>query len=191
VSNTEAIWQDFSARLRGYIGSRVGDADDAEDILQDVFYKIHSGIDGLDDSSRLAPWVYRIAQNRIVDYYRRRASRRTVDTEPGDAAAVPPEAGDEAPNLEAWMRGAIQELPDMYREAITLTEIDGLTQKELAERAGISLSGAKSRVQRGRAMIKDMLLACCHLEFDRRGNIVDYRRRDDCRYCRPGCDDEC
>lgn len=191
MSNTEAIWQDFSARLRGYIGSRVENADDAEDILQDVFYKIHSGIGGLDDSSRLGSWVYRITQNRIVDYYRRRASRRTVDTEPGDSAAVPPETGDDEPNLDAWMRGAIQELPDKYREAITLTEIDGLTQAELAERVGISLSGAKSRVQRGRAMIKDMLLACCHLEFDSRGNIIDYRRRDDCRFCRPGCGDEC
>lgn len=187
--NSEVIWQDFSERLRGYIARRVTNTDDAEDVLQDVFLKIHSRIDQLDDRSRLAPWVYRIAQNTIVDFYRRRASDRTVDSELPEVAAERP--AEDPPGLDAWMRGAIRELPEKYREAIALVEIEGIKQSELAERLGLSISGAKSRVQRGRAMIKDMLLACCHLDFDRRGNIIDYRRRDDCRYCQPGCDTEC
>jgi RNA polymerase sigma-70 factor (ECF subfamily) len=68
----------------------------------------------------------------------------------------------------------IDDLPADYRQALILTEYEGLTQKELAQRLGISLSGAKSRVQRAREKLKIMLLNCCHFEFDRLGRVVDY-----------------
>ena len=74
----------------------------------------------------------------------------------------------------------IESLPEHYREALMLSEIDGLTQKEVAERLSLSVSGAKSRVQRGRAMVKDMLFDCCKFEFDHRGNVMDYERKDNC-----------
>jgi RNA polymerase sigma-70 factor (ECF subfamily) len=74
-------------------------------------------------------------------------------------------------------------LPEHYRQALLLTEYQGLTQEQLAERLGISLSGAKSRVQRAREKLRDMLLRCCHFEFDRRGRIVDYYQR--CCCCHP------
>ena len=191
MSSTETIWRDFSAELRVYIARRVENPDDADDVLQDVFVKIHARIDQLDDESRVAPWVYRIARNTVVDFYRRRAARPTVAADGVDAVVDADPAGAEPPSLANWMRGAVQSLPEKYREAITLTEIEGLSQKELAERLGISHSGAKSRVQRGRETIKEMLLACCHLEFDRRGKIIDFKRRGDCRHCQPACDDEC
>ncbi len=71
----------------------------------------------------------------------------------------------------------IDRLPPTYRDAILLSEINGRTQKEVARIHGISLSGAKSRVQRGRAMLKEMVLNCCQLEFDRNGQVVDYKRK--------------
>jgi RNA polymerase sigma-70 factor (ECF subfamily) len=188
--SSESIWRDFSADVHTYIARRVKNVDDTDDILQDVFMKIHTNVDQLDDASRVAPWVYRIARNTIVDFYRRRAARPNADTDAVDGVAVEPEP-EAGPNLDAWMRGAIRELPEKYRDAVTLTELEGITQVEVAKRLGLSVSGAKSRVQRGRAMIKEMLLACCHLEFDRRGNLLDYHRRDDCRLCSPGCDDTC
>jgi RNA polymerase sigma-70 factor (ECF subfamily) len=66
----------------------------------------------------------------------------------------------------------IYSLPAPYREALLLTEFDGLTQQQLAARVGISLSGAKSRVQRGREQLKQMLHECCSFEFDRRGKVI-------------------
>jgi len=183
--SSETMWREFSSDVHNYISRRVQDPDDTNDILQDVFMKIHTGVESLDDASRVAPWVYRIARNTIVDFYRRRAARPSGDVDASDLAADEPESED-GPDLDAWMRGAIKELPEKYREAVTMTEIEGVTQVEMAKRLGLSVSGAKSRVQRGRAMIKEMLLACCHLEFDKRGNLLDYRRRDDCRYCHPG-----
>lgn len=78
----------------------------------------------------------------------------------------------------------MEELPEKYREALHLTEIQGLTQKELAERLNISLSGAKSRVQRAREKLKGVLLECCHVEVDRRGKVMDWESKEpDCRYC--------
>jgi RNA polymerase sigma-70 factor (ECF subfamily) len=184
--DTEVIWRDFNDRLRRFVAGRVDEADDVEDILQDVFLKIHSRIHQLEDVSKLAPWLLAIARNAVSDFYRARAKTKAMPVG-GLETAAEPEAEDGV-SLETWMRGAIRELPEMYREAIELSEIGGLSQKQLAEHLGISHSGAKSRVQRGRAMIKEMLLACCHLEFDRRGNIIDMKRRDDCKYCQPGCE---
>ena len=71
-------------------------------------------------------------------------------------------------------------LPETYREALRLTEYQGLSQKALGERLGISFSGAKSRVQRARAKVKEQLLDCCHFQFDRVGQIIDYQSRRDC-----------
>ena len=80
----------------------------------------------------------------------------------------------------------IRALPETCREAVMLSEIEGLTQKEVAARQGLSLPGAKTRVQRGRAMMKQMLLGCCHFEFDSRGTVIDYEGKDG--RCGPECD---
>jgi RNA polymerase sigma-70 factor (ECF subfamily) len=84
----------------------------------------------------------------------------------------------------------VDALPDTYREALRLTEYEGLSQKKLSERLGISFSGAKSRVQRARTKIKQQLLDCCHFQLDHAGRIVDYRPH--CAGCAGGgCDPAC
>ncbi|MGE5458424.1 MAG: sigma factor-like helix-turn-helix DNA-binding protein, partial [Methanococcaceae archaeon] len=74
----------------------------------------------------------------------------------------------------------IEELPDIYREALILTEFEGMKQKQLAESLGLSLPGAKSRVQRAREQLKQLLLDCCNFELDHFGNIIDYNQRNKC-----------
>ena len=68
----------------------------------------------------------------------------------------------------------IDSLAPAYREALVLVDLNGLTQQAAAKRLGLSLSGVKSRVQRGRRQLRCRLEACCVVEFDRRGGIVDY-----------------
>lgn len=85
--------------------------------------------------------------------------------------------------IESWFLPMIEMLPDQYREAVKLAEIDGLTHKEAAARLRMSLSAVKSRIRRGRIMLKDMLLECCHFELDHRGKVVDYRSRGDSFDC--------
>jgi RNA polymerase sigma-70 factor (ECF subfamily) len=81
----------------------------------------------------------------------------------------------------------VRNLPEQDRQALILTEYQGLTQKEFGERLGLSFSGAKSRVQRAREKLKQQLLACCHFELDRRGHVVNYQPR--CQCCSSGtCD---
>lgn len=178
----EHIWQEFAAKLRQFIRARVNDPATAEDILQDVFVKIQARLDQLKDPAKLQGWIYLIARNAIIDHHRTR--KETVEV-PEALAAEPAVEDGELEELKASFRRMIYSLPEPYREALVLTEFEGLTQQQLAERLGISLSGAKSRVQRGRVQLKDMLHECCTFEFDRRGKVIDCtpRARAKCEEC--------
>ena len=169
----ESIWEGFASQLRGFIRSRIRDHAAAEDTLQEVFVKIHRKLPALRADERLEAWVWRITRNAIADHFRR---ARPDEPLPAELAAVSDDniAG---PDLSPCVRRFVHELPSAYREALMLTEWQGLTQEQMAKRLGLSLSGAKSRVQRARAQLKDMLLDCCRVELDPRGNVVEMQRR--------------
>jgi RNA polymerase sigma-70 factor, ECF subfamily len=167
----ETAWTDVASKLRGYIRTRVRDHAAAEDILQDVFLKAHTRIAQLQSQEKLEGWLFLIARNAVADHFRKSKPHEEL---PAELATEAPEAElESACGLREAFRRMIDGLPAPYGQALTLTEFDGLTQKQLAERLGISLSGAKSRVQRGREQLKKALLDCCQLEFDRRGQIID------------------
>ena len=181
---TDAIWTHLSSDLRQFIRRRVSDDHVADDLLQETFVRVHRNIETLHDADRLAAWVYQIARNVIHDHHRK-ATNSTValaDADPAD------DCDDQLSQLHCrgagWLDEMIRSLPDGYREAVQLAEIEGLPQQEVADRLGLSLSGAKSRIQRGRVMLKDALEACCHFEFDGRGNMMDYDPKPDRKVCR-------
>jgi RNA polymerase sigma-70 factor, ECF subfamily len=165
----EQIWREFAGKLGQFIRARVSDPATAEDIFQDVFVKIQKRLGQLHDPTKLQGWIYRIARNAIIDHYRTR--KETVEV-PDTLPIETDEQDGEVEELKAAFRRMIHSLPDPYREAVLLTGFDGLTQQQLADRLGISLSGAKSRVQRGRAQLKRMLDECCAFQFDRRGKVI-------------------
>ena len=184
---TDQIWQEFSDRLRSFVFRRVRSEHDTEDILQDVFLKIHNNIRGLKLGDKLEAWIYQIARNTIIDYYRHQAKSPSDISEMPEPGAEVVAAEDRPEELGACLRPMIDDLPEKYRQAIVLTEHENLTQKEMAQKLGLSLSGAKSRVQRAREKLKGTLLACCHFDFDRLGNILDYQPKEQtCRYCSEG-----
>ena len=74
----------------------------------------------------------------------------------------------------------IENLPADYREAIILSEIEGFSQKEVASKQDISVSGVKSRIQRGRGLLKNMLTDCCTFEMDHQKRFIDYQPKADC-----------
>ena len=148
----------------------------ADDVLQNVFLKMHTGLVALKDEARLQSWLYQIARNAIIDYFRSQKPLVELpdhipqyETDPGEIITQ---------ELSDCLRPMIQLLPEKYREAVMLSELRGLTQKEVAKVQGTSLSGAKSRVQRGRVLLKNMLSECCRLEFDRSGRLCGYERND-------------
>lgn len=175
--SVEIIWKTFNEPLERFIRKRVSDEDMAADLLQDVYVKIHTNMDTLHDTDRLQSWIYQIARNTVTDYYRTRKAYLQIP----DELAMPDADDDTSARLAEGLRSMIEDLPDEYEVAVRLTELEGLTQQELADRTGLSLSGAKSRVQRGRKMLREMLLACCHFEFDRHGKVIDYY--PECQCC--------
>ncbi len=186
-AQTERLWHEMHDRLLAFIRDRVDSTDDAEDILQDVFARVHKNIDTLKDDQSVTAWMFRIARNAITDYHRGRATAaRAMIRLAEDAPGTSEDIDESDPTAEAGadftrcLQPLLNELPTEYRRALELTELGGLTQKDAAEQLGLSVSGMKSRVQRGRGKLKDALLDCCSVEFDRRGGVVDYHQREGC-----------
>ena len=169
----EAIWENFASQLRNFIRARVRDHSAAEDILQEVFVKIHRKLPTLRAGERVEAWVWRITRNAISDHFRRVRPSEPAPNELKDAV----EHEINLPDLSPCVRRFVGELPPNYRKALILTEWQGLTQEQMAKQLGLSLSGAKSRVQRARNRLKELLLDCCRFELDRRGNVLEMQPR--------------
>ena len=180
---TQCIWEQFNQRLRNFILARVNDPQDADDLLQDVFLKIHQHIHTLRDDERLLPWLYQITRNTITDHYRKQRPNAELPDE--DLFAAPPKQPTAADEIALSLKKFITDLPQKYRQALLLTEFENLSQKDLAVRLALSHSGAKSRVQRGRALLQQNLEDCCRFEFDHYGHLVDYTPRT------ANCCDQC
>jgi len=182
--NTEHIWEAFHTPLHGFIRKRVSDEMVAEDLLQEVFLKIHQNGDTLQDVKKLESWIYQITRNAIIDFYRSARPMSSLDTP--EVLDLPEELPDDdiVSELLPCVQAMVNNLPEQDRQALVLTEYQGLTQKEFGERIGLTFSGAKSRVQRAREKLKQELLACCHFELDRRGHIINYQSR--CQCCSSG-----
>jgi RNA polymerase sigma-70 factor (ECF subfamily) len=180
AAKTEAVWREFQERLRAFVSRRVKRPADVEDILQEVFLRIHRNLETVKQRDRLAAWVFQITRNAIADHYRRLSSVKAEELEKDFEPAASPDAEDLGAlcEISKCMEPMVAALADHYREALLLTDLQGMTQQEAAVQIGLSLSGMKSRVQRARRQVKKMLLECCRVELDRRGGIADYSLRD-------------
>ena len=185
---TYQIWVELKTNLHRFISRRTGNEADADDILQDVFFKIHSNIDRLRDTTKIHSWVYQITRNAIIDYYRKRRTDLSLDANPDAFDVIKEETEDATDRAEimACLSPMINRLPDDYRKALVMSDVEGITQAKVANEMNLSLSGAKSRVQRARGKMKTMLLNCCQFQFDRLGRAVSMDG-DDCGHgCGPG-----
>lgn len=174
-----SLWEEMHDRLLRFILSRVNNPDDAQDILQTTFVKIHSGLESIRDSEKLESWVFQITRNCISDYYRQPGkvpldeSLPTYDDHNSD---------DPSSEITLYVHDIVSSLPQIYRQAIEMVDYRGMSQQDAAKELGISVSGMKSRVQRSRAMVREIMLACCHFEFDSQGIVMEYY--DCCCICK-------
>ena len=186
----ETVYRDFDSSLRKFIRRRIDDKDTSEDILQEVYIKIHGNIGNLRDTKRLSFWIYQITRNAIIDQYRR-GRPGTQLTE--DLTAPQIEEPDLYAELASSVRGILDCLPADDRQALLLADLQGMKQSEVARHLGLSLSGAKSRIQRARQKLKQAFLDCCHFEFDHSGRLMDFQSNcDRCanRQTQSTCKDE-
>ena len=193
-STARGAWLEIERHLRPFVARRVGNSEDVGDVLQDIYVRIQTGAAKLRDSQRFGPWVYQVAHSVIVDHARARARRPLAAGDMAEVDLPAPvseeEDADAERDLAKHLAVFVAALPSPYREAITLTELQGMTQKDAADMLGISLSGMKSRVQRGRKQIQELLAACCDIALDPRGHVVSFDRRPDGRVPDNCCADE-
>ncbi len=183
----QGAWGELTNKLRPFIARRVAPAD-TDDVLQEVLLRMQRALPDLRDDERFGPWAYRVTRSAIVDHQRARARRvPLLSGVPGEVERCA-ESHDDYPaeeELATYVSQFVSMLPSPYREALTLTELEGLTQREAAEMVGLSLSGMKSRVQRGRQLLRGALEDCCRIALDARGRVIGCEPRPDGKL--PGC----
>ncbi len=173
--NSTDIIKEYQKQLHSFINKRVSDSLAADDILQEVFIKIDENLDKIKEQEKIAAYIYQITRNTIINYYRKKKSFTSIpeNLKNEEKQLVEKQKDDIAQSL-TYM---IEKLPEPYANAIMLSEIKGLTGKEVAEKQKISLPAAKSRIQRGRKLLKGLLHECCNFEFDHQGNLMGYKKK--------------
>ncbi|MGD9904659.1 MAG: sigma-70 family RNA polymerase sigma factor [Vicinamibacterales bacterium] len=177
ATDAALLWAEFGPPLRRFLARRVPAGIDPDDLVQDVFVRVIRSLATLRSTDRPEAWLFQIARNGLRDALRVRLRRDgRADPLETDPPAEPDPAADRAAeaDLAPCLSGMVGRLAEPYRTAIVLTSLQGVSQAEAARRLGISFSGMKSRVQRGRAQLRDMLVSCCAVALDARGGVSDF-----------------
>ena len=175
-------WILFKKALHAYIARRVA-TDAVDDIAAEVMLRMADQTSGFSAAAQPMAWMYRVAANLIADHYRRRGveQRHFAPGEQTECRDRVSEEQDSTPEKELalCLLPLIKQLPEHYREAIQRVDIEGESQVNAAKRLGLSTSAMKSRVQRGRQKLKQLLVACCRIEINQRG-LMTYEQKHDC-----------
>ena len=174
--------------IHNFIRARITDAATVDDLTQEVLVKAQQAGPSLKDSSKVEGWVFPIARNLITDHFSN--AKKFVIFSSNDDSAIRPDIAlftQEQESRKAHLLRCIhafaESLPDHYRTALELVDFEGISQVELAERFGLTVSAAKSRVQRARTRLRVLIDACCEVDTDVYGNFIDCRRRGDWLPC--------
>ncbi|HEY0679665.1 MAG TPA: sigma-70 family RNA polymerase sigma factor [Chitinophagaceae bacterium] len=179
-----SIYTQFHDVLLGFVKSKVNNHHDAEDIVHNVFVKVAMGVGDLNRHEKLQSWIYAVARNAIIDHYRSNSGNKKFALEDDASDKFSDEEYiDTTKGLDCCLIDFVNQLPEEYRDIIIDVEMKGIKQKDLAEKYGLAYPSIRSRVQRGRERLKNILLDCCKIQWDNRGNILDVQSK-------PACNDE-
>ena len=175
---TKNLWDEFSKELLRFITSKTGDADLAKDLLQEVFIKVHLKIPQLDNRQQIRSWLYTVSGNAVTDHFRNKISTTSLPEIKEE------EEAENTHTAENCLMPLINELPEKYQQALLLSEIYNMKQKNVAEVLGISISGAKSRIQRGRKLLQEGYINCCSYSLNKHGKLVgEAKTIMECKVC--------
>ena len=176
--DTIDIWNNFDKQLSTLICRKANHEDHCHDILQDVYIKVIENIDKIGKARNTKSYLLKMADNAVTDYYRKKVNKSHSDITENILATDESELNDTSLQLaDCCLRPMIESLDPVYKEALLLTELEGLTQKQYAEKVGITYTNAKTRVQRARRKLKDVILGCCAYKFDKYGNIISCQKK--------------
>ena len=178
MSNDLPLTDAFYKHLSNFIRQRIAEPHDAEDILHDALYKAQRNIHTIQDQTKLTSWLFQIVRRTIIDFYRKKD--RSVELDDSTLDTNEEATSNENEAIGSCLKDLITQLPEKYRVALEFTELEDMSQIELSKQLGLSNSGAKSRVQRGRQQLKSLLVECCTIDTDGQGNVLEYEERDPC-----------
>jgi RNA polymerase sigma-70 factor, ECF subfamily len=176
------IAEQFRAEIFAYVRRKVSDTATADDLTQETFVKVGRALAKGTEPEHFRGWLFQIARNTIIDFLKE--TRRFVPLEEshgisGNENSVNPDPVENEfrKRLFSYTLEVIETLPTDDRVALTFTEIDGLSREELASELGISVTAAKSRVQRARTKLRKAVEECCRLVADPYGRVIDWKKR--------------
>ncbi|MEX0278089.1 MAG: RNA polymerase sigma factor SigZ [Ruegeria sp.] len=176
----EDIWPKYRARLKAFLHSRVSNAADVDDLLQDISIKVMAGLPALKDLAKLQSWLFQTADRTIIDHYRKNGRAQAHPDDLWYHRDDPETRQDLEGCVEPFIRG----LPSETAEMLLAIDIQGMSQQDYADHLGLPYSTLKSRVQKGRAKLRRAFEDCCNISMDARGNISDVQEKPQaCKKC--------
>lgn len=163
-------WTAHEPELRGWLRRQLRNPAEVEDLLQDLFLKALRQGDRFCSIHNARAWLFEVARNALADHLR--VVRNTVEL-PDDLPALIVETA-AVDTLTACLPRVLSELSAEDREAITLCDLQGMAQADFAVAKGLSLSAAKSRVQRARQRLRAQMSLACQVHLDEAGHVADF-----------------
>ncbi|KZN63910.1 RNA polymerase sigma factor SigZ [Pseudoalteromonas luteoviolacea] len=170
----EQIWAQYRQSLKAFLHTRVANPEDVEDLLQDVLLKTHLAIENLHKPTSIKAWLFQIAHNTVVDYYRKNGMNNNAQQE---VSWYTEEERNVKKELAQCIKPFIQELSEQSAFLLEVIELEGKTQKQLANEMDVSYSTLKSQVQKARKELHDVFNTCCQYDIDKQGNLIEYRKK--------------
>ena len=173
----EAIWQEYRSSLKAFLCSKISNAADVDDLLQEILIKTHQNLTKVRAEESIKSWLFQIANHSIIDFYRRNKTFSELNQEEAVSETVwlKAQERDIKQELSICIEPFIQALDERDGELLTAIDINGESQREYAESLGISYSTLKSRVQKARAQLRSLFDNCCQMQLDRQGNLMEYQ----------------
>lgn len=173
VLSLESVWSEYQHALSSFLYSKVNNPDDVDDLQQEILIKTYQSLGTIQDVSSVKSWLFQLAHHTIIDFYRKRARQQRE----GELQAEDLWFEQQEPSLEQEMAACIKPfvdaLPAEQSQLLDAVDLQGESQKRLAQKTGVSYSTLKSRVHKGRIELKKLFEQCCTLQLDKHGNLVD------------------
>ena len=176
---TKEVWNQYSEDVKRFIISKVKENTVADDILQDTFIKIHTKLHTLKDSQKLKSWVFTIARNSTLDFFKTSKINYEV-FDLGEEDDIEKEYHTE----KDCLYGILQKLPKKYRTPLFLSDIKGMKQSDVAKQLNQNLPTTKSQIQRARKLIAQGFIDCCGFVMNEQGHLVgEIQEKENCKVC--------
>lgn len=177
----EDIWSAYRRQLEAFLHSKVSNAADVEDLLQEILIKTHTGLDSLQKGESIQAWLFQIANRTTIDFYRKKARLKQLDPE---ELWYQEKQQDIKTELIPCIEPFLTALPDDMASLLRAIDLEGKSQKAYAQERGINYTTLKSKVQKGRATLRGLFEGCCHYSLDPQGNLIDFEQKSaSCKKC--------